>query len=335
MDQYAYGDFNYRTVVGGFVNDLSRMRPDAVHFGLEQQIEYVYGFLNGADGSTVCLEQKFVGSVSTGTFVMLTDGEGGLNVQPETTRSYRGEVRRTIEDKYRSWSDPVMLRLPPSARRDGDLPYLLELDGDSFVWDQGELCRLEGEIRTLGVQFYAASAVEPLFFTSIPYWVEGHVLGRPASGLIYFDRVHLRPGREWKETAMFTDIQLSWNIFGNRFADGSIEYGKIVVGKHGFNAAMVVDDRRLIGAAARVPVQYQLNDAGFIRRAVYTVGEHQWEFLGADEGNMAEFSASRWNGYHAQFGVTRRVGDQRELVSGVTWLESFDHRIREAGLVVE
>ncbi len=332
MGSYGYGDFEYRTVVSGFVNDLSRMRPDGVHFGLEQQIEYIYGFLLDSDGRIVCLEQKFVGSVSTGTFVMLADGRGGLNIAPATTRSYRGEVRRTIEEKYRKWADPVMLRLPEAARREGDLPYLLELDGDNFRWDQGDLCRLEGEIKTLGVQFYAASAVEPLFFTSIPYWVTGTVLDRQVSGLIYFDRVHLRPGREWKETAMFTDIQLSWNIFGNRYADGSIEYGKIVVGKDGFNAAMVVDDHRLTGASSVVPAHYELNDAGFIRHAVYGVGEHEYEFIGADEDNMAEFSASRWNGYHAQFGITRRVGDDRELVEGVTWLESFDHRIRAAGL---
>jgi hypothetical protein len=330
---YDYGDFNFRTVTGGFVNDLSRMLPSERHFGLQQQIDYVYGFLTSEDGETICLEQKFVGSVSTGTFVMLTDGRGGLNVQPETTRSYRGEVRRTITDTTRRWADPVMLRLPESVRRPDDLPYLLELDKDTIVWDQGTLCHLQGEIKTLGVQFYAASEQEPMFFTSIPYWVEGTVLGRQTSGLLYFDRVYLQPGREWKETAMFTDVQISWNIFGNRFADGSIEYGKIVVGRDGFNAAMVVDDHDLVGSSSAVPVRYWLNDAGFVRRAVYGVGEHEWEFAGQDEGNMAEFSASRWNDYHAQFGVTRRRGDDRELVFGVTWLESFDHRMRAAGLV--
>ncbi|MGQ0464203.1 MAG: hypothetical protein ACT4QG_02665 [Sporichthyaceae bacterium] len=332
VDSYDYGDFNHRTVVGGFVNDLTRIRPDKTYFGLEQQIEYVYGFLTEADGAIVCLEQKFVGSVNTGTFVMRYDGQGSLDIQPATTRSYRGEVRRTIDEKYRRWGDPVMLRLPPSARREGDLPYLLELDGDSLLWDQGELCRLQGEIKTLGVQFYSASVREPLFFTSIPYWVTGNVLGREVSGLLYVDRVHLQPGREWKETAMFTDIQLSWNIFGNRYADGSIEYGKIVVGKNGFNAAMVVDDHRLTAASNDVPAWYVLGEGGFIREASYTVGEHEYRFTGEDTGNMAEFSASRWNGYHAQFGITRRVGDDREIVQGVTWLESFDHRIREAGL---
>ncbi len=338
MDSYTYGDFNYRTVVSGFVNDLSQLHPGAVHFGLEQQIEYVYGFFVGEDGTITCLEQKFVGSVSTGTFVMRTDGHGGMNVQPETTRSYRGEVRRTIEDKYRKWSDPVMLRLPESARRDGDLPYLLELDGDKFLWDQGELCHLEGEIKTLGVQFYAASAEEPLFFTSIPYWVTGTVLGRPTTGLVYFDRVHLKPGTEWKETKMFTDIQYSWNIFGNLYADGSIEYGKIVIGRDGFQAAMVVDDHRLTAGSSDVSGRYVLNDNGFIRHARYSVGGAGgpiYEFRGKDENNMVEFSASRWNGYHAQFGVTRRLGDERELVSGITWLESFDHRIRDADLAFD
>ena len=106
-DEYSYGDFNYRTVTGAFANDLPRMLPSERHFGLEQQIEYVYGFLQAEDGNTICLEQKFVGSVSTGTFVMLTDGNGGLNVQPETTRSYRGEVRRTIGEKTRELSETL------------------------------------------------------------------------------------------------------------------------------------------------------------------------------------------------------------------------------------
>ena len=138
---------------------------------------------------------------------------------------------------------------------------------------------------------------------------------------------------------MFTNIQLSWNIFGNLYADGSIEYGKIVVGKDGFNAAMVVDDHRLTAGSSNVTGRYVLNDSGFIRHAQYSVndaaGEHVYEFRGEDENNMAEFSASRWNGYHAQFGVTRRLGDDRELVSGITWLESFDHRIRDAGLALD
>ncbi|WP_040839761.1 hypothetical protein [Nocardia brevicatena] len=332
-NEYVYGDFNYRTVTGAFANDLSRIRSDERHFGLEQQIEYVYGFLNADDGSTICLEQKFVGSVSTGTFVMRTDGRGGLNVQPETTRSYRGEVRRTFTETSRRWADPVMLRLPDSVRRPDDLPYLLELEGDSLLWDQGSLCHLEGEVKTLGVQFYAASAVEPLFFSSIPYWVEGTVLNRQVNGLLYFDRVYLKPGTEWKETAMFTDVQISWNIFGNKLSDGSIEYGKIVVGRDGFNAGMVVENNRLVASSSVVPVRYRLNDAGFVRTATYGLGDHEWVFEGNDEGNMAEFSASRWNGYHAQFGITRRKGDDRERISGFTWLESFDHRMRDAGLV--
>jgi hypothetical protein len=98
---------------------------------------------------------------------------------------------------------------------------------------------------------------------------------------------------------------------------------------------MVVDDHRLTAGSSEVEGRYVLNDAGFIRHAQYDVGGHTYEFRGEDENNMAEFSASRWNGYHAQFGITRRLGDSRELVSGVTWLESFDHRIRDAGRALD
>lgn len=332
---HRYGDFEYQTVTGAFVNDLASIRPHEAHFGLVQQIDYVYGFLTVDGGGIVCLENKLVHALSSGTFVMLKEAGGELDVHPATTRSYRGELRRTFEDRARRWSDPVMLRLPSTVQRDGDTPYLLELTEDCLLWDQGELCHLEGRTRTLGVQFYAASAVEPLFFTSIPYWVAGTVVGRPASGLLFVDRVHMIPNREWKETEMFKDVQISWNLFGNELEDGSIEWGKIVVGNQGFVAGMVVEDDKLIASSSDVDVEYVLNEGGFVDKARYRIGHHSWLFQGQRDDNMAQFSASRWNGYHAQFGSTRRDGDTRERVSGFTWLEGFDHRMRAAGLVVD
>ena len=98
---------------------------------------------------------------------------------------------------------------------------------------------------------------------------------------------------------------------------------------------MVVEDDQLIASSSDVEVQYVLNDGGFVDRARYDIGDRSWVFEGRREDNMAEFSASRWNGYHAQFGETRRVGDERERVSGFTWLEGFDDRMRTAGLVVD
>ncbi|MFN2538758.1 MAG: hypothetical protein ABR549_11535 [Mycobacteriales bacterium] len=332
---HRYGDFEHQTVTGAFVHDLTTIGQNDAHFGLVQQIDYVYGFLSLDGGGTVCLENKLVHSLSSGTFVMVREGDGGLDVHPMTTRSYRGELRRTATEKGRRWSDPVMFRLPEAIRRSDDLPYLLELDGDRLLWDQGDLCHLEGEIRSLGVQFYSASAREPLYFTSIPYWVSGTVVGRPASGLLFFDRVYMIPNREWKETAMFGDVQISWNLFGNELEDGSIEWGKVVVGNDGFNAGMVVEGLDLVACSNEVGVNYVLNEDGFVDAARYQIGDRSWVFQGERADNMKAFSASRWNGYHSQFGTTRRVGDTRRRLSGFTWLEGFDERMRAAGFVVD
>lgn len=95
------------------------------------------------------------------------------------------------------------------------------------------------------------------------YWVEGTVLGEAVAGLVFFDRVHVRQGREWKETRMFADLQICWSVFGNTYADGSIEFGHIVKGKRGFNAGVVVEDDQLLAGSSTVDATFWLDPAGF------------------------------------------------------------------------
>ena len=44
------------------------------------------------------------------------------------------------------------------------------------------------------------------------------------------------------------------------------------------------------------------------------------------------FAYATWANYRAQFGKTRQIGDDRELVDGHTRLEAFADRISEDGL---
>ena len=57
-----------------------------------------------------------------------------------------------------------------------------------------------------------------------------------------------------------------------------------------------------------------------------------WNFTGDTTQQMGGFNKARWGGYRAQGGLTRRQGDERELVNGWTWLECFADRIRSEGL---
>src|SRR5204863_7232630 len=49
--------------------------------------------------------------------------------------------------------------------------------------------------------------------------------------------------REWKEYRIFEDIELSWEVFGNKFDIGEIEWGVIVKGRDGFSAAGILKAR--------------------------------------------------------------------------------------------
>jgi hypothetical protein len=48
---------------------------------------------------------------------------------------------------------------------------------------------------------------------------------------------------------------------------------------------------------------------------------------------MRQFSEARWAGYKAQFGLTRRADDDRQLADGFSWLEGFPDRAKEDGMI--
>ena len=72
-----------------------------------------------------------------------------------------------------------------------------------------------------GVQFFAPARREPLGYASQSYWVTGTILGEAVEGPIFFDHLYFQHGAEWKEYRWYIDLQISWNVFANKFDDGT------------------------------------------------------------------------------------------------------------------
>lgn len=323
-----YLDFDYRALTGAFDPAEAVVEPRGLHYGLAHQLEYVHGFVTLDNGTTIWLEHKFVGALSSGTFVQ-TDADGSFRMHGGTPRTQRGEVRRTRDGVARRWYDPIMKKLPEGVRQTSDLDFNLEIAGRDFAWSAGDLYDLRGRSDVLGVQFLCASENGSILYSSVSFKVSGTFEGSPVNGYIQNDHIYLPVGLEWKETPFFLDKQVAWNIFSNEFDDGTREYGHLIAGRHGFNLAAVVENDRIRTATADLGGKFRIADSGFAEKVVFAADNTDWEFDGNPRGDMVEFSQGRWGGYQAQVGVTRRRGDDRKRVGGFSFMDGFLTRITD------
>lgn len=333
MITHKLGDFGHSPVAGAFEPDPEAMELLASKHGIGLQTTWLYGFFRDEEGLTYCAERKFVGSLTSGCFVMTQHGDATqeLNVHKDSGRSARGELRRVLEGRTRRWSDPVFQRLPAGVVPAGEQPMNLEFSRDRLVYDEGDILALEGEPAGLGVQFFIPSLERPLLYTSMCFWMEGTFQGKRVAGPIWFDNAYWRHGLEWKEYGYFTDHQIMWHVFCNKFTDGTYEWGHLVSGREGFSPGVVVQSTGEVIATGRTEPVFTLDDERWPTQGDWGIGDKSYRFVGPENGRMTEFSQSRWANYRAQLGHTRFVGDERTLADGLTWNEGFTDRVGPDG----
>jgi len=321
------GDYNFCNVAGIYEPDLSAIMPERQLNGMTLQSQYVYGGFTTAAGKTYIVERKFIGPMSGGNYI-LTNRSGEMELAPESGRSAKGERVRDFEPLRRNWKSKGMLH--DSA----ELPIDLTITDDHVSWSEGEAIQLSGARSAHGVQFFAPARSEPLGYASQSYWVTGSVLGEPVEGPLFFDHLYFQHGAEWKEYRWYVDLQISWNVFANKFDDGTVEFGHIVRGRQGWSAGVVVEGDRASAICTDVGGDFTLDAQDYVATGTYDLGPAGvWNFTADPTQQMGGFNKARWGGYRAQGGLTRRQGDDRTLVNGWTWLECFADRIRSEGLV--
>lgn len=323
------GDFGFRAVAGTFDPDLSLLLPDRPVSGLHYQSQYLYGGLVSESGNVYVLERKFVGPMSGGNYI-LTNRSGAMELAEQSHRSAKGELVRDIEPTKRGWKSKGMLH--DSA----ELPLEIAVTDDHMTWSEGDALSLSGLRPAIGIQFFSPMRTEPLGYASTVYWLKGEVLGETCEGPMFFDHVFFRQGAEWKEYRWYTDIQIAWNIFGNRYEDGTVEWGHIVRGRQGWNTGVVVEGDVAVATCTDVGGGFGLDSQGYVDVAHYDLGgAGVWQFSGDTTQQLADFNRARWGGYRAQGGVMRRRGDDRRLVHGWCWLESFADRITSEAMIAQ
>jgi hypothetical protein len=328
----SFGRFGYRALVGTFERDMRSFQPESVPFGLGLPTQWIYGFFQDADGRLYMPVRKFTAALSGGLFLNAESG-GALAVDPASGRSSRGELHRTFGDDHVTWDDPMWHRMPEGTIPADEQPVSLRVSNRELTYSEGDIMELSGPSAGLGIQFYVSAPDAPLFFTSLCYWVTGTINGRPVEGPAYFDALHGKHGREWKEYTYFSDLELSWNVFTNKYDDDSVEWGHLIAGRSDFGLAVIVSGDRTQALQSTFNASYELDESGFSHSQQFELNGEKYEFTSEPSHWMTEYSASRsrpGNAFRAQLGQVRRVGDTRELVRGISWLESFPNRIRQS-----
>lgn len=325
-----FADFDYRTVVGAFTPSVAAMLPTTTYHGLGMQVQYVYGYFSDEDGNSYVVERKFMGSMTGGCYVMSTEN-GSLGLLPATSRSARGELRRSSSPTQRRWAEPVMQRLGAGVAPAHEQPLTIELTDTEINWDEGDILHVEGRTGALGVQAFAPMPEQPWFYSEVPHRVSGMLLGRPVRGIAILEQGYWSAGIEPKEFIFYTELERSFNAFGNLLDDGAMQWGMIVNGQRGLSVAVVVEDTDGVGtvlsASNGMTQRYHFDTSGHIEASEVTAGDTVWEFRGDKTGWMDDFAGSRWGGYGSQAGTTTRRGDTRAVEFGYGWFEYFADRI--------
>src|SRR3954466_3620044 len=113
---------------------------------------------------------------------------------------------------------------------------------EEFIsYSEGDILQLDGPCAGLGIQVFSASRNNPMLYTIICFWVSGTMLGRPVSGALWMDNAYWTHGRDYKDDVYWTSVEVSWQIFCNRFTDGNLEWGHFVTGRDGFTTGAIVN----------------------------------------------------------------------------------------------
>lgn len=324
------GSFGNQAVVAPFDFHLADLDENLDIHGLGQRAIWPYGGLRTAAGDLFVLERKLVHQMTGGLWLM-SDKEGALNLAPKSVHSARGELRREFSADRHVYRDHLMAKLGDLAPAD-EQSFHLDVTDETLQWAEGELCELTGAGLGPGMHFFGVDRDWPFMYVTRAFWTTGTVLGEEVSGIIWFDHGYWRDRGEWKEMPFYTRRQVAWNVFSNRYDDGTHEWGHIVRGTGGIGACMVASGDDAIVTTGDFVSTFVLDDQDYVSSARYDAGDHTWEFTADEAGRMIHFNKARWAGYRAQSGLMRRVGDTRRVENGFVWLECFADRIRAEGL---
>ncbi|MFE9322561.1 hypothetical protein ACIHDR_24115 [Nocardia sp. NPDC052278] len=322
------GELGYNTAVACYETQLSMHLPTSRPFGLTEQSWYLYGGWRDESGALHIVERKFCGPMTAGLWLMNTRS-GKVSLAPESLRTVRGEVKREYSEAEHHLFGSLLGKAGGAPEEGLDF----RLRPDSLTWREGNILELDGRLVGPGIQIASTDNEEPFFYTSELYRVGGKVLDEEVNGFVFLDHGYWPHGADWKEFRIFNDTQLSWSAFATEFADGSVEWGQVAIGREGFNFVAVANEKGPVAMESHTRGGFDPDPDDWAQRIGYQTGDGRtWVFELEPGGQMSQFSNARWGGYRAQAGRIHRHDDNRPVRVAFSWGESFIGRFRDESI---
>jgi hypothetical protein len=325
------GHFGNAAVCGVFEPDPEDSAATTSHFGLSLYMNTQYATFRDEDGTWYNAQRVVEGELASGMGVYRS-GDRGMMQEP--TRCHAGMCHWRIEAGAHITENigagPLSGHNPERGGWASE-PLQIVQRADQASWHEGAVLTVSGPL-VAAFQWFVPTPDGGMFFTAHPHRASGTYLGRKVEGFFLNDQIYLPRGVTYATSEFFSSVHVALVTGGTEYDDGTVEAFQIGLGRDRFAFACIADQRGAIHQTTDVTGVMQRDDLGFPTHIGWSIDGEDWEWIpdAAPElfgysGDVVEHD-SGIPAYRASEGRTRRVGDTREPVAWMAYVESFSIR---------
>jgi hypothetical protein len=315
----ALGDFGNKLLLAPYRATAESLLPSATLFGLPNSAFIVFATFEDEDGVSYCLCREMPGYLSAGCWLMSNAGGDGMRLMPESAGFWSGPLAIESEgDRIQVQSADVHRGVEPR------LGFTFE--GDRVSYREDDIVNVTAIRRTAGYQFYEPTHGQGS--TNEVLVAQGTIAGRKVSGWLGLNCHFQKPGINYRISPMVRGGgMVMWFDVANLYDDGSWEQGPILVGRDGFNAAWIENDKGQVTYSMDVEATFETDPDGWATEMRFSwfdarTGEPmRWIWRPKPGSNMVELPGLaphlRWK--RSAEGSCVREGETRKLLHTSAW----------------
>ena len=303
------GSFGYQVICSGLTPEADDPDPHLQYWGVTNSCTTQYGTFRGSDGLFMNA-QRMVGTEATHLFILAVEGEEQFN--DEGQRAFIGGVSHRLDDG--AWIS--------EGRGPNTEPLRLEQRADHFTWDEGDILSVSGPLVGCATQWFVPAPDGGLYFCGHPHRVSGTCLGKPVEGFAFNDQMYLPVGDSYATSSIFQHVHTLFVMWGNEYEDGTIEVGQVGLGADKFAFATFANQDGIFTETTNVTAVFERRDDAYPHHVSFDVDGVKWEWVPGERSDLRQFGPE----YRGAEGTMRRVGEKRESVVWMGYVESYKSR---------
>jgi hypothetical protein len=326
------GHFGNAAVCGAFMPGAEDWAATTSHFGLSLYMDTQYGTFRDEDGTWYNAQRVVESELASGLGVCRA---GDSAMMAESGRSHAGYCNWRIEgDEHIIENQPAGVPLSGHNPEPGGWssePLRLVESAEHGVWHEGDVLSLSGPL-IAGFQWYVPADDGGTYFTCHPHRASGTYLGKRVEGFFLHDQIYLPRGVTYPSSPFWSSVHIALVSGGTEYEDGTIEVFQIGLGRDRFAFALIANQDGVIHQTTNVSAVMERDEVWYPTHISWDIDGDQWEWIPDEAPEILAYGAELFGeaaeipGYRASEGRVRKVGDTREPVAWMAYVEAFSNR---------